>query len=208
MHRAGIAASPDWHPGVPVPFGPGWIKWLHDGTPVHFRPIDRDGFALELEFLQGLSPGMRSLRFLGLVKEPCEDVARELTDLDPAHAVGFAAVVSEEGRDRQVGAAHLRAAPSGTACDCAVAVSDDWRRRGIGAALMRLLIEAARARGLRHMRALAPVQPDGSHHLAMRLGFQRRPDAQDPAVVLYHLDLARLRAGGSERPRSASAGRT
>lgn len=172
-----------------MPLRAGWSKRLHDGTLVHLRPINRDDFELELEFLQRLSPGMRNLRFLGLVKEPCADVARELTDLDPAHAVGFAAVVSDAGRDRQIGAAHLRIGPSGDACDCAVAVSDDWQRRGIGSVLMRLLIEAARGRGLRHMRALAPPQPDGSHHLAARLGFQRRPDAQDPAVVVYHLDL-------------------
>lgn len=162
---------------------------LHDGTIVCLRPIDPDDAERELEFLNGLSPEMRRLRFLGLVKEPAMDVARELTDLDPAHSVGFVAVILEEGRERQIGAAHLRLDPREDACDCSVTVGDAWQKHGVGAALMRRLIDAARLRGIRHLRALAPERPDGSHHLATRLGFRRRPDSRDPAVVVYHLDL-------------------
>lgn len=176
-------------PRAPARPQSGHLQPLRDGAFVCLRPIDRDDVERELEFLHGLSPAMRRLRFLGLVKEPGIDVARELTDLDPAHSVGFVAVVSDQGRERQIGAAHLRTGSSGDGCDCAVAVDDAWQNRGIGSALMRLLIEAARARGIRHMRALAPERPDGSHHLAARLGFQRRPDARDPAVMAYHLDL-------------------
>ncbi len=173
----------------PVPLRGGWDWPLRDGTWVHLRPIGQQDADLELEFLSRLSPEMRSLRFLGLIKEPDAEVARELTDLDPAHAVGFVAVVSDAGRERQIGAAHLRASPAGDRCDCSVTVSDEWRQRGVGSALMRLLIEAAKARGIHHMRAFAPPQPDGSHHLAARLGFQRCLDLRDPAVVAYQLDL-------------------
>jgi acetyltransferase len=166
-----------------------WTWRLYDGTPIQLRTIGPEDAKLELEFLNRLSPEMRSLRFLGLIKEPCPDVARELTVLDPARAVGFAAVVLAGGRERQVGAAHLRANAAGDHCDCSVAVSDEWRRRGIGSALMHLLIDAARRRGIRHMHAFAPAQADDGHHLAARLGFQRGPDRHDPAVVVYHLDL-------------------
>ncbi|HET7562186.1 MAG TPA: GNAT family N-acetyltransferase [Rhodanobacteraceae bacterium] len=168
----------------------GWTVRLHDGTPVLIRPIDRQDADLELEFLNQLSPEMRHLRFLGLVREPCPDVARQLTDLDPSVAAGFIAVVSDEGRDRQIGAAHFHADPSGQRCDCSVTVGDHWQKRGVGSLLMLQLIEAARVRGIRQMRAFAPASSAGSRQLAERLGFQRRLDPRDPGAVVYHLKLA------------------
>lgn len=189
MSQLGAPQNAGWNAQAHAPPRAGWNKQLYDGTVVCIRPIDRQDAELELEFLNRLSPGMRSLRFLGLVREPCPDVARELTDLDPARAVGFMAVASDEGRDRQIGAAHFRTNAAGDRCDCSVTVSDEWQKRGVGSSLMRLLIEAARSRGIRHMRAFAPARPDGSHHLAARLGFERRLDPRDPAVVVYHLDL-------------------
>ncbi|MCK9539251.1 N-acetyltransferase family protein [Dokdonella sp.] len=167
----------------------GWTTRLYDGTPVSIRPIDSQDAELELEFLNRLSPAMRELRFLGLIREPCPQVARELTDLDPATAAGFIAVVSEEGRERQIGAAHFHLGATDDQCDCSVTVSDEWQKRGVGSTLMRLLIEAARLRGIRHMRAFAPTRSDGSHQLAARLGFERRLDPRDPAAVVYHLEL-------------------
>lgn len=182
-HQSTGSAQANMQPSI------GWNKQLYDGTPVWIRPIDRQDAEMELEFLNRLSPEFRSLRFLGLVHEPCSDVARELTDLDPANAVGLVAVVSLEGRYRQVGAAHFRVNAEGDSCDCSVTVSDEWQKRGVGSSLMRRLIEVARARGIRRMRAYAPAQSDGSHHLALRLGFQRRQDLRDPATVIYHLTL-------------------
>lgn len=190
MSQLGTPQSAGWNAQAQAHPPIGWNKRLYDGTLVCIRPIDRQDAELELEFLNRLSPEMRSLRFLGLIREPCRDVARELTDLDPADEVGFIAVVSDEGRDRQIGAAHFRTNPAGDRCDCSVTVSDEWQKRGVGSSLMRLLIGAARSRGIRHMRAFAPASPDGSHHLAARLGFERRLDARDPAVVVYHLNLA------------------
>lgn len=176
-------ASTNAHPDT------GWHQKLYDGTSVWIRPIDRQDAELELEFLNQLSPECRSLRFLGLVRDPSPDVARELTDLDPANAAGFIALVSRDGRDQQIGAAHFHTNTSGDGCDCSVTVSEEWQKRGVGSSLMRRLVDAARARGLRNMRAYAPARSDGSHHLAARIGFRRGPDLRDPAAVVYDLKL-------------------
>lgn len=189
MSRLDATQRNDWNSRAGAPPGFGWSKRLYDGTLVRLRPIGKQDVDLELEFLNRLSPKMRGLRFIGLVQEPCSEVARRLTDLDPANAAGFIALVSEEGRDRQIGAAHFFASPAGDICDLSVTVSDEWQKRGIGSSLMRLLIEAARARGIRQLRAVAPAHSDGSHHLAERLGFKRRLDLRDPAVDVYHLEL-------------------
>jgi acetyltransferase len=164
----------------------GWIEHLDDGTHLRIRPIARQDVELELEFLDHLSPEFRSARFLGLVQDPSPDVARKLTDIDPANAVAFIALVSDQGRDRQIGAAQFHA--TGDSCDASLTVSGEWRRRGVGSALMRRLVEAARARGIRHMRAYASAR-SGGDELASRIGFQRRVDPDDPAAVIYELSL-------------------
>lgn len=189
MPRPGARHSTDQPPRTVSSSKPGWSGRLRDGTRVRIRPIRKQDADLELEFLNGLSPEMRGLRFLGLIREPCPDVARELTDLDPRHAAGFIAVVSDGGRERQVGAAHFYVSPKGDSCDCSVTVSDEWQKRGVGSSLMRILIDAARQRGIRHLRAFAPAHSGGSHRLASRLGFKRHLDLHDPAVEAYHLEL-------------------
>lgn len=169
--------------------GTGWNEKLYDGTTVWIRPIDERDAELELEFLNHLSPEFRNARFLGLVRDPSPEVARELTNLDPATDMAFIALVSYQGRDHQVGAAQFRVNAAGDSCDASLAVSGEWRKRGVGSLLMRHLIEAARARGIRHMRAYAPMRSDGGDHLAARIGFQRRQDPRDSATVIYDLPL-------------------
>ena len=167
----------------------GWYTTLVDGTSAWIRPIEERDAELELEFLNSLAPEFRGLRFLGLIREPSPEVARELTNLDPASAVGFIALIDQRGRERQVGAAHFHVNAKGDGCDCAVTVNEAWQKRGVGSSLMLRLVDAARARGIKHMRAHAPARSDGSHHLAARMGFRRRLDRRDPATVVYHLKL-------------------
>lgn len=167
----------------------GWTEKLHDGTPVRIRSIDRADEELELEFLNHLSPEFRNARFLGLVRDPSPEVARELTQIDPATAVAFIALVSDKGRDQQIGAAQFHVSAAGDSCDASLAVSDPWRKRGVGSFLMHHLIAAARARGIRHMRAYVPNRSDGGDQLATHIGFQRRLDPHDPATVVYDLTL-------------------
>lgn len=174
---------------TPAPSSEGWNEKLADGTAVRIRPISEQDAELELEFLNHLSPAFRSSRFLGLVRDPTPEVARELTRLDPACAVGFIALVPHEGREREIGAAQFHVNVAGDRCDASLTVSGEWRKRGVGSLLMRHLIAAARARGIRHMCAYAPNRSGGGDRLAAHIGFQRRLDPRDPATVIYDLSL-------------------
>jgi acetyltransferase len=48
-------------------------------------------------------------------------------------------------------------------------------------------VDTAQARGIRHMRACAPVRSGGSDHRASGIGFRRRVDPDDPATIIYDL---------------------
>lgn len=189
MSQTNVHRITGWKSPTNAPPRTGWHIKLHDGTSMWIRPVDEQDAELELEFLDSLSPEFRGLRFLGLVREPCAEVARELTDVDPARATGFIALISEQDRDRRIGAAHFHIGTKGDGCDCSVTVSEAWQKRGVGSSLMRRLVDAAKARGLRHMHAQAPSHADGSHHLAVRIAFRRRPNRRDPATIVYHLKL-------------------
>lgn len=167
----------------------GWTEKLNDGTELLIRAISTDDVKLEHDFLQHLSPEFRRYRFLGLVQDPTPEVVRELTEVDPRDESVFIAVVRRDGEESEIGAARFRVNKDGTSCDCSVTVSDAWQKRGVGSLLMRHLIEAARARGVRNMHAVDPVGHEGSHQLATRIGFQRRQDPEDPATVIYELPL-------------------
>lgn len=174
---------------IHAPPGEGWNEKLPDGTTVRIRSISAQDAELELEFLTHLSPAFRSSRFLGLIRDPTPEVVRELTNLDPACAVGFIALVPYGGREREIGAAQFHVNATGDRCDASLTVGDEWRQRGVGSLLMRHLIDAARVRGIRHMRAYAPSRSGGGDRLAANIGFQRRLDSRDPATVIYDLSL-------------------
>lgn len=76
-----------------------------------------------------------------------------------------------------------------------VGVSAPWRRRGIGAALLAALLEAARARGARRVFLEVRASDEGAQRLYGRAGFRaigRRPGYYQPEgadAVVMRLDL-------------------
>jgi len=95
------------------------------------------------DFFAGLSTGTRYLRFFGaLTISPA--MLRVLTGGGDADAV----VASRHGEIIGHGIATERISPGGTTViEFGVVVADAWQRQGIGSALVRALISAARSRG-------------------------------------------------------------
>jgi acetyltransferase len=61
------------------------------------------------------------------------------------------AVTERDGREIQVGVARYVASADRRRCEFAIAVADDWQRKGLGSRLMEALMAAARARGIGEM---------------------------------------------------------
>lgn len=166
-----------------------WTERSIDGRTVQIRPLDPSDRLRERDFLTRLSPEYRANRFLGLVKDASEGVARELTCTDPATEVALAAFVHVGSHDVEIGVACYRTSADGSRCDCAVTVDPAWQKLGIGGTLMRHLIDTARSRGVRRMYSAHRVEGPGAHTLAERLGFRPRPDPEDPLATTYELEL-------------------
>ncbi|NCT66193.1 MAG: GNAT family N-acetyltransferase [Rhodanobacteraceae bacterium] len=168
-----------------------WEEYARSGDVVQIRPICPSDKTRERAFLGRLSAESRANRFIGLVKDASDDVAEELTSVDPIREVTLAAFAHPGAREVEIGAACYRASEDGSRCDCTVTVDPAWQKLGIGTALMRHLIDVARSRGIRRMYAAAVATgPSASHMLAERLGFHARPDPEDPLVTTFELELA------------------
>lgn len=171
------------------PDHPRWSETLRDGRHVLIRPITPQDHAAERDFIEGLSLEARRFRFLGQVKCPSEALIERLTDIDYVHEVAFVAVVADDSRERIVGVSRYSTDQAGTACECAVTVSDEWQHHGLGTLLMRHLIEVARARGIRRMYSIDSSENVHMTDLARFLGFRTRVDPEDRAQVIHELTL-------------------
>lgn len=168
---------------------PHWGDTLRDGTRVLIRPIQRSDAALERAFIRRLSPESRRLRFLGSISDPSDELIRRLTDIDYQHDVAFIALVHRGGEEVEIGVSRFSIGADGQSCECAVAVSDEWQNKGLGAILMRHLIGVARMRSVHTMVSFDAADNTAMRDLAEFLGFRRERDPDDATQVIHTLVL-------------------
>jgi GNAT superfamily N-acetyltransferase len=168
---------------------PHFTEKLHDGSHVIVRPLRKSDAALERAFIKRLSPESQRLRFLGLMNEPSDEMIRKLTDIDYRKDMAFVALVHRDNEKREIGVSRYSVSADGQSCECAVAVDDEWHKKGLGSMLMRHLIDVARARGIRTMTSLDAATNWQMRDLAAYLGFRRERDPDDSTQVIHRLAL-------------------
>jgi GNAT superfamily N-acetyltransferase len=164
------------------------IETLRDGSQVLVRPIQPTDVELERRFIEELSPESRRYRFLCGLRSPSDALLRQLTQIDEQRDAALIALTDHGDDIREVGAARFSVRPDGKA-DLAVTVSDDWRLRGLGTALVRRLIEVARQRGIAELVSVDPADNHPMHKFADSLGFGRTRDPEDATQVIHSLSL-------------------
>jgi acetyltransferase len=123
--------------------------WTRDGAAFSIRPIRASDEQLEREFIVGLSPESRYRRLMNAMREPSTEMLYRFVHVDYDHDMAFVAVVGEPPTEQIIGIARYAHDQSGSDCEFAVAVADVWQKRGVGTALMRILLEYAHTRGIR-----------------------------------------------------------
>lgn len=169
--------------------GDQWHERLRDGTTVLIRSIREEDADLERQFIEGLSQESRRFRFLGQIKVASAALLKQLTHLDPSRDVAFVALIADGAQKREIGVARFSSDKSGTSCECAVTVADEWKQRGLATALMQHLINVARSRGIARMYSIDAADNAAMRDLAVHLGFERKVDPEDSRQVVHTLDL-------------------
>ena len=169
--------------------GDHWIDSLRDGTPVLIRPLREADRERELAFINGLSHRARRLRFLGDFKQVSLEQINQLMNVDYHKKTAFIALLHDNGVLKEIGVSRYSATNDEKCCECAVTVADDWQQKGLGALLMRHLIDYARRNGFKRMLSLDAVSNHGMRDLASYLGFRCELDPSDPTQVIHTLEL-------------------
>lgn len=143
----------------------------------------RQGFAR-------LSPRSRYLRFRRPVTALAEAQLARLTETDGRDHVAWGAIAVEEPGSPGIGVARfVRRLDDPRTADLALAVVDDWQRRGVGRVLVETLLLAALESGVERLAARVLVENTGARRLLERLG--ARQLLADAVEVTYELPVRR-----------------
>jgi len=164
-------------------------RYLFDGSEVLIRPIRADDKTMEQDFVQHLSPDSRYRRFMSTLKELPPGKLKYLTEVDYVRHLALVAIVRQGECDIEIGVARYIAGPSGTDCEFAIAIDDEWQGSGVAGILMLTLIDAARARGMQRMEAFILSGNDKMIKFARQLGFAVHRDPDDPGMVVAERGL-------------------
>jgi len=185
------------------PYPTEWERQLcvKDGWTVDVRPMRPEDEPAIVKLLQSVSAGDLRLRFFHSVKEFSHQFVARLTQLDYARAMAFAALDPATGDI--LGVVRLHSDSRYETAEYAILLRSDLKGKGLGWALMQLLIDYARAEGLKSL--FGEVLNENTTMLAMcrQLGFEVRADPHETGASLVSLDLAKASAATS---RSAGQG--
>lgn len=167
---------------------------LRDGSPIIIRPIRPEDEPLMVVFHGTLSEETVFLRYfhmMGLDQRTAHERLARICfiDYDREMALVVERKDPETGARGIIGVGRLTKAFGRREAEFAILISDRYQRHGLGAELLRRLIEIGRDEGLQ--RITGEFLPDniGMRSVCQRLGFHFRRTIEDPTVVQAELEL-------------------
>jgi ribosomal protein S18 acetylase RimI-like enzyme len=123
---------------------------LTDGTKAHVRPIVPDDEPLLHEAVAAMSERTVYFRFFSPLKRMPDALAHRLAVVDYNDRFALVATMRKPGgKERIIGVARYDRVPKTEVAETAVAVVDEFQRRGLGSALMTILGKVAGDHGIK-----------------------------------------------------------
>ncbi|MBR1122814.1 bifunctional acetate--CoA ligase family protein/GNAT family N-acetyltransferase [Bradyrhizobium lablabi] len=173
------------------PYPAEWVRRLvlKDDWRILTRPIRPEDEPLIHEFITHVTMEDRRLRFLAPMKHFSHQFIARLTQLDYARAMAF--VAFDEASGELAGVVRLHSDSIYETGEYAILLRSDLKGRGLGWALMQLLIEYARSEGLKQI--VGQVLRDNTTMVQMcrHLGFKVEPDPDQGDLLVVTLPLDR-----------------
>ena len=165
-------------------------EWARDMTvrdrTYHVRPIRPADAVLYPDFFDRMDKEDMRLRFFSLSKHFSDKLLIRLTQLDYDREMAFVAL----DRDGNLcGVARIFADPDHETAEYALLVRSDLKGQGLGWALLRHLVDYAKADGLKRIDGMVLSENAGMLKMCREFGFQLAVDRNDPGIVKVSLDL-------------------
>src|SRR5262245_40406998 len=169
---------------------------LNDGADIIVRPIRPDDASLLQAFVRRLSARSRHFRFFVALAELSAAQLQRFVNVDPAQGSALVALCNGQEHAAIIAEARYALDPEGGA-EFAIAVADEYQRRGLGTRLIKELLATAWRRGVR--RLFGEIKSDNRAMLAfaVQLGFRLRGSLEDRSLVIANLVSSTDRIGST-----------
>jgi acetyltransferase len=171
------------------PYPSQWQRHIEvkDGWRVFVRPIRPEDEPQLHEFLKHVTSQDLRLRFFAAMKQFTHEFIARLTQLDYARAMAF--VAFDEATSEMVGVVRIHSDSVYENGEYAILLRSDLKGRGLGWALMQLIIEYARSEGLKMISGDVLRENAIMLEMCRNLGFEIKTDPVDPGICDVRLKL-------------------
>jgi acetyltransferase len=160
---------------------------LRNGRRAFVRPVRPEDESAFLRFFQQVTHEDLRLRFFAPVRDFNHAFLARLTQLDYSRAIAFVAFDRDTGE--MMGAVRLHADANHETGEYAILLRSDLKGLGLGWALMRLMIEWAKAEGIRSVEGQVLRENTTMLDMCRSLGFSVRNDPDDPDLRVVTLPV-------------------
>ena len=171
------------------PYPSQWQRHLEirDGRRVFVRPIRPEDEPLIHEFLRHVTSQDLRLRFFAPMKEFTHEFIARLTQLDYARAMAF--VAFDQATHEMIGVVRIHSDSIYESGEYAILLRSDLKGRGLGWALMQLIIEYAKSEGLKAISGEVLQENTVMLEMCRDLGFEVKTDPVEHDVCDVKLTL-------------------
>jgi len=159
-----------------------------DGLELMLRPIRPEDEPNHKKFLDELDPRDIRFRFFGSIRKFAHSQLARLTQIDYDREMAFIAVEPHGTNPHTIGVVRIVCDPNNVEAEFAIIVHSGMKRRGLGRALMKKMIDYSRGRGTRWLVGEVLAGNRSMLNLAGSLGFETEPIPGE-AVVKVRLNL-------------------
>jgi acetyltransferase len=160
---------------------------VKDGWRVFVRPILPEDEPLIHELLRHVTSHDLRLRFFAQMKEFSHEFIARLTQLDYARAMAF--VAFDEASGEMVGVVRIHSDSIYESGEYAILLRSDLKGRGLGWALMQLIIEYAKSEGLKTISGDVLAENTIMLEMCRGLGFEVKSDPVEHGICDVRLAL-------------------
>ncbi len=180
-----------------------WVRLekLKRGRTVQLRPIrPEDGVSIK-EMVQNMSAESRYFRFMHAINDLSPQMVAQFTKLDYDRQMAFVAI-GDVNKGNVVGVSRYTMSSDQRSAEFAVSIADDWQGQGLASALMRLVIEHAKAQGLEKLVGDVLTTNAPMRGLMKAMGFSATSDPEDRELLIFSLPLQDTANPNADNPPS------
>jgi acetyltransferase len=158
---------------------------MNSGREVVLRPILPEDERAHLEFDEKVTDDDRYMRFFTVKKDRNHDVIAPFVHIDYDREMAFiVSAIDQDGNPETLGVARAVTDPDNYEAEFAVMIRSDLKGEGLGARLMRKVIDYCRQRNTKFLTGITMTENRKMVGLAKHLGFQTKTMIADGEVAM------------------------